>query len=110
MMNDILNNFIGGQNSENSFFSSGHNFPSRSNFLPELNCNNRIHSNLNKSYFPFIDEHNVSDNRPKNTINGQNSNTVSSVPAGSSHGKHSLFKKYDHISCKLFILFLYIYL
>uniref|UniRef100_A0A2S2NP58 CCR4-NOT transcription complex subunit 2 n=2 Tax=Schizaphis graminum TaxID=13262 RepID=A0A2S2NP58_SCHGA len=86
-MNDILNKYIGNQNSENSFFTSGHNFPSQSNFLSELNYNNRIHSNLNKSYFSFIDEHNVSDNKPRNNVNGQNVNTVFSVPADSSHAK-----------------------
>jgi len=107
-MSDILNNYVDGPNSSNSLFTSGRDLSPQSNFHPTFDCiqinnNNGIHSLIEQSNFPLINEQDLSDNGPRDNTGGQYSNTV---PVGRPYGKHSLFKKYDHyFSCELFDFF-----
>lgn len=109
-MSDILNNYVGGPNSDNSLFTSGHDLSPQSDFQPTFDCNqinsnNGVHPPIDQSNFPLINEQNLSVNGPRDNIGSQYSNTV---PIGRPYGKHSLFKKYDHyFSCELFILFFF---
>lgn len=108
-MSELFHDIVNDQNSANSLFMSDFNLSPQFNFQSKFNCNNQIPPNLNQSNFPLIGGQILSNNGPRNDFNGKNSNTVS---AEISYGKHSLFIKYDHnmLSCKLYILFLFIYL
>jgi len=106
-MSDILNNYVDGPNSSNSLFTSGRDLSPPPNFHPTFDCiqinnNNGIHSLMQQSNFPVINEQDLSDNGPRDNTGSQYSNPVPGRP----YGKHSLFKKYDHyFSCELFNFF-----
>lgn len=110
-MSDILNDFVNGSNSSNSLFTS--DLYPQSNFQPRVGCNqinsnNGIHSLLEKSSFPHINEQNLSDNGKKDNTGIQYSNAVS---VGRPYGKHSLFKKYDYyFSCEFLFYFILFFL
>lgn len=108
-MSELLHDIVNGKNSANSLFMPDFNLSPQFNFQSKFYCDNQIPPNRSQSKIPLIDGQIVSDNGPRNDFNNKYSNTVS---AEKSYGKHSLYIKYDHnmLSCKLYILFLLIYL
>jgi len=108
-----LNNYIGGQNSSNSLFTSGHDLSPQTNFLPTFDGNhissdNGKHPLLDQSNFPpLINKNNLSNNGPRDNIGIQYSNTV---PVERPYGKHSPLKKFNNcFSCELFIFILFFF-
>ncbi|CAI6354765.1 unnamed protein product [Macrosiphum euphorbiae] len=80
-MSDILNKYVDGPNSSNSLFTSGRDLSPQSNFHPKFdsiqsNSNNGIHSLIEQSNFPLINEQDISDNGPRDNTGSQYSNTV----------------------------------